>query len=510
MKKMEILQFRMVKWISVCLLMLGVLACESQTKELILLHTNDSHGSIVAVDSVGGMAERAAFIRKVREEAPGVLLVDAGDINTGQAVSNMFDAKPDIESYNYMGYDAVTMGNHEFDKPVAVLLQQMKWANFPFLTTNISYRGKTLGQGYLIKNINGIKVGLLGITTKNSENISIYANEVVFQNEVESARQGIQDLKKQKVDIIIGLVHLGFTETTPDFITSTKLAEQVEGFDILVDGHSHSYIEEPVKVKNTWIVTANQSGRYVGEGKVKVKRGKMTDFKWKPVMIKGYQPDSTLFFQLRPFIDSANQDLQTVIGKAMQMYALYKEGRNIARYEESALGDLVADALVWKARENLGMHVDFGLTNSGGIRESLPAGEITKGDVLAVLPFANTLEIVEIKGSDVKRLFGFIATVVPGNGAFAQVSKDVKVVYDREARQVKSVLIHGKPVEDSTVYYMATGDYVASGKDGYDAGLSKQLKKESTSRLMSEVVMEYICMKGKITPQTDGRIQIIR
>ena len=104
--------------------------------QIILLNTNDSHGSILPVDSVGGMAERATFIRMVREKNPYVLLVDAGDINTGQAISNRADAKPDILAYNYMGYDAVTVGNHEFDKPLNVLLKQMQWAEFPFVTSN--------------------------------------------------------------------------------------------------------------------------------------------------------------------------------------------------------------------------------------------------------------------------------------------------------------------------------------------------------------------------------------
>ena len=126
--------------------------------QIILLNTNDSHGSILPVDSVGGMAERATFIRMVREKNPYVLLVDAGDINTGQAISNRADAKPDILAYNYMGYDAVTVGNHEFDKPLNVLLKQMQWAEFPFVTSNIQRNGTPLGVEYLIKEIGGVKI----------------------------------------------------------------------------------------------------------------------------------------------------------------------------------------------------------------------------------------------------------------------------------------------------------------------------------------------------------------
>lgn len=187
---------------------------------------------------------------------------------------------------------------------------------------------------------------------------------------------------------------------------------------------------------------------------------------------------------------------------------LFEGERNIARYEESALGNLVADALKWKA-EQLHLHVNFGLTNSGGIRAGLSAGTITKGEVMSVLPFSNVLEIVEMKGEQVCRLFDFIATVPPGNGAFAQVSKEVRVEYDREAGRVKGLSIEGKPVEKSRIYRMATCDYVAAGKDGYSAGL-KENNRENTSRLLSDVVMEYIAYRETITPGTDGRIRIVK
>ena len=196
--------------------------------QIILLNTNDSHGSILPVDSVGGMAERATFIRMVREKNPYVLLVDAGDINTGQAISNRADAKPDILAYNYMGYDAVTVGNHEFDKPLNVLLKQMQWAEFPFVTSNIQRNGTPLGVEYLIKEIGGVKIGIFGLTTKNTENVSIHAGEVTFENEVMAARKVVKLLKKQQVNLIIGLVHLGFTESAPGFITSYRLAQEVE------------------------------------------------------------------------------------------------------------------------------------------------------------------------------------------------------------------------------------------------------------------------------------------
>ncbi len=497
-----------------CLLLLAVLmfflpGCRNGGKsgEFILLHTNDSHGSILPTDGVGGMAERATFIRSVRGKNPYVLLVDAGDFNTGQAVSNLFDARPDLEAYNYMGYDAITLGNHEFDKPLSVLQQQMKWAEFPFVVSNVFSEGTALGEPYLIREIGNVKVGIFGLTTRNTKNISVYAQRVDFKNEVETARQMVEKLKGEQVDLIIGLVHLGFSESTSDFVTSTLLAEQVEGIDILVDGHSHSYIERPVKVNKTWIVTANQSGNYVGEGKVTVQNGRLKNLDWRPVKIEGFLPDTLLLGRLQGYVEAAQEDLRTVIGHAAEEFILFQEGENLARYKETALGDLVADALKWKADE-LQLKVDFGLTNSGGIRAALPAGELTKGDVLGVLPFNNVLEVIALKGKDVRKLFGFIAAVPEGNGAFAQVSKEVKVVYNRKTKHLQSLSIHGQPIEDERVYYMATCDYVAAGKDGYDAGLGEVLARENTSLLLSQVLIDYLGFRKDIVPVTDGRIQI--
>lgn len=481
--------------------------CVEKEHELILLHTNDSHGSILPVDSLGGMAERATFIRQVRDKYPGVLLVDAGDFNTGQAVSNMFDAFPDVEAYNYMEYDAVTLGNHEFDQPVTLLLQQMQRATFPFVVSNVEYSGKTFGTRYLVKEVNGVKVGLFGLTTKNTENISIYVREVVFHEEIKAAREMVEILKKQKAEVIIGLVHLGFVGNTPEFVTSLELAAQVPGIDILVDGHTHTYIEQPVKINDTWIVIANQSGRFVGEGHLKVARGRLTDFSWKPVKIKGFQPDSILLRRLEPYVAAADKDLQTVIGRADGRFALFEQGENRARYGETALGNLVADALKWKAGLLL-LNVDFALINSGGIRTDLPAGDITKGAVLSVLPFNNELEIVAMKGREVRRLFDFVAAVFPGDGAFAVVSREVQVEYDREAKKVLSLFINGQPVEEERIYYVATCDYVAAGKDGYAVVFDSTTSREKTSCLLSAVVMEYIQMQGIISPQTDGRIQV--
>lgn len=508
LKKLKSLRYRhllLSLWVAVGLFLVS---CTPEERTVVLLHTNDSHGSILPVNGVGGMAERAAVIDSLRQlYGDKVLLLDAGDINTGQAISTMFCARPDMVSYNFMKYDAVTIGNHEFDKPIDTLLQQMRMANFPFVASNIAYKGKLLGEEILVKEVNGVRVGLFGILTKETEQISVNIQGVTFYDEVESARKAVKKLQQQEVDLIVGITHLGFTESTPDFITSQKLAAAVDGIDIIVDGHSHSYIEKPLMINNTWIVTANQSGRFIGEGKVRMRGGDLVGFDWKPLPVKNVRPNAELKALLQPYVDAANRDLQTVIGEATRKFVLFDNRENLGRYGEVALGDLVADALKWKT-EQLKLKVDFALTNSGGIREELPEGKITKEDVLAVLPFGNELEVIAMKGEDVIKLFDFLATVELGRGTFPQVSKEVRVEFDNANRKLKSLTIGGAPVDNDRIYYMATCDYIAAGKDGYSAGLNNIQSQQKTSVLLADVFMEYIHFLGKVTPQTDGRIKL--
>ncbi len=492
-------------WIFVALLMV---ACGREERTVVLLHTNDSHGSILPVNGFGGMAERATVIDSLRKlYQDKILLLDAGDFNTGQAVSNMFCARPDILAYNYMGYDAVTLGNHEFDQPIDTLLQQMNWANFPFVISNVSYKGEPLGTETLVKKVNGVRIGLFGILTKATAQISVNVQNVAFTDEVEAARKAVKKLQQQNVDLIIGMVHLGFTESTSEYITSQKLAAAVEGIDILVDGHSHSYIEKPLKINGTWIVTANQSGRFIGEGKVKVCKGGIVSFDWKPLPVNNISPHNFLKTVLQPYVDAANKDLQTVIGEADDTFVLFRNKENLGRYREVALGNLLTDALKWKT-EQLHLNVDFALTNSGGIREELAQGKITKGDILSILPFGNELEVVAMKGEDVVKLFDFLATVELGSGTFPQVSEEVRVVFNQDDKTLKSLTIGGDPVDRERIYYMATCDYVAAGKDGYSAGLSNVMDRQKTSVLIAEALMEYIQHLEKVSPKIEGRIKL--
>ncbi|MDR1862969.1 MAG: 5'-nucleotidase C-terminal domain-containing protein [Treponema sp.] len=479
-----------------------------KTYELTLLHTNDHHGAILPNGGRGGLAEVAAYIKAVKAVNSQVLLLDAGDFNTGSALSNMFAAEPDILGYNMMGYDVATFGNHEFDGTQAKLDKQIGQAKFPFVSSNIKTAdGRFLGGNqYLIKKYDGFTVGIFGITTLRTKIIASPDKSLTFINEIDAARDAVNILRnREKVDIVIGITHIGDIKEAPDHVISPELAAAVPGIDIIVDGHSHSYMAKPVKVGNTYIVSANEWGKYVGHGRLSVQNGKLVSFDWAPVEIA---PEPEVVKMLAPFIEEANKSLREVVGQAAETFVF---GNRLTRYQETALGNMITDANVWYFKTVYNQSVDFAFHNGGNIRAELPQGDITQEKILTILPFENYLYIITLKGSEILELFDFIATIPQGAGGFPQFSKEVRYTIDKTQGNgvIKDLTIGGAPVDPNRTYRFCTNDYILGGGDGYVV-MKKAQDPFNTSLLLSYVVGEYIkAQGGVITPALDGRLQVI-
>ncbi|MCL2834056.1 MAG: 5'-nucleotidase C-terminal domain-containing protein [Treponema sp.] len=479
---------------------------EVDTQALIILHTNDHHGEILpTADGQGGLAERAAYIKGIRDLGVNVLLLDAGDINTGTALSNMFDAEPDIKAYNMMGYDAVAFGNHEFDGSAAKGLTQLAEAQFPMVSSNIKTAdGNFLGgHQYLIKKYDGFTVGIFGITTLRTLEIASPDKSLTFINEITAARDVVNILRNQeKVDIVIGLTHMGTVQESPDHITSQMLAAAVPGIDILIDGHSHTYMDKPVFVGNTGIVSANEWGKYVGQGALLIRDKKIVDFSWAPVAIRA---DTDVAAMLAPYIEKANASLKEVIGNATDTFTF---GNRLTRYQETSLGNAICDANVAYFQMVYNQKLDFAFHNGGNIRAELPKGPITRENVLTILPFENYLYIVSLKGSDLQELFNFIATIPQGAGGFPQFSSEVRYTLDVPNKKITNLTIGGAPIDPNRTYRFCTNDYILGGGDGYTV-MSKATDQFNTSLLLSYVVMEAVQYLQNVTPYTDGRMVVI-
>jgi 5'-nucleotidase/UDP-sugar diphosphatase len=488
--------------------------------ELVLLHTNDHHGAVLPNSGRGGLAERATFVKGVKAANPQVLVIDAGDINTGSALSNMFAAEPDFKAYEIIGYDVGIFGNHEFDGSHEKLLKQIAEASFPFICSNITTAdGKYLGGNqYLIKDYEGFRVGLFGITTLRSLVIASPDKSLTFINEIVAAQEVVKILKEQeKADIIIAITHIGDYQEDPTSITSPILASVVPGIDIIIDGHTHTnfidkYYGKPFKVDNTYIVSAWEWGKHVGQGKLSVVDGKLRSFDWAPVEInndkeKPFAADASITALLAPYIAKADASLKEVVGQASEEFVF---GNRLTRYQETAIGNMIDDANVWYFKTVYNQHIDFAFHNGGNMRTGLAKGPITQEQILTILPFENYLYIVSLKGSEVLELFNFIGTIAQGAGGFPQFSKEVRYTIDKTVGQgeVKNLTIGGAPVDPNKIYRFCTNDYILGGGDGYVV-MNKAQDPFNTSLLLSYVVCEYIKDQKNVSPSLDGRLTVI-
>lgn len=508
--------------LSLALALLAFSGCASSTKsaqmtrdgevhELVVLHTNDHHGTVLAKDGKAGLAQRATFIKEQRAQNENVLLLDSGDINTGSAVSNMFNAEPDILAYNMMKYDASTFGNHEFDGSLAKLTKQMKISEFPWVNSNIRKGNKYLGIPYITKEFDDYRVGIFGLTTLRSLVIASPDASLTFADEVATAKEMVKVLKeKENCDIIILISHCGDILEAPDQNTSYVIAESVDGIDMIIDGHSHSYFETAKKVNSTYIVSANEWGKYVGKGVLSVQNGKLVNFAWKPEAITSdkYAENAEVKALIDPYVAKANESLKEVVMHTSDEFVF---GKKLTRYQEMPLGDFVCDAMVSYV-ESTGVKVDGAIENGGGIRAHLPAGDVTREDIVTVLPFENYLYVLTLRGSDLKELFSFIGSVKQGAGAFAQVSRGIRytITYDEEGNgSISDLTINGKKIDDNATYRIATNDYMAGGGDGYVA-FKNAIDSYNSSMLLSDVVISYAqTLKGPAVPASDGRITVI-
>jgi 5'-nucleotidase / UDP-sugar diphosphatase len=507
-------------------------AGEPRNATIVVLHTNDHHGHPLKFfefpgDGQGGLPARATFVRQVRAENENVLVLDAGDINTGRPESMFFDAEADIKGYSSIGYDAVTLGNHEFDKPRAVLRKQMADAAFPFLSANIKYEsGAYFATPWIIKRFGAVSVGIFGLTTSEMTAIAGDVDTLkglVIEDEVVAARKMVDVLRgREKVDVVIALVHMGSYATRAE--GSRRLAAQVPGIDLIIDGHTHA---EDIMASGHWdmkapfvengvpIVAAPQWGLQVGKAVLRVEDGRVEDVSWelvpinrkklvdgKPVFVTSEIPeDPELLAALEPYGKKVDAVLSERIGEAGGAFP-----SEDVRKAETALGNLVADAMLWKTKS---MGADFAIVNSGGIRSAIPQGELRKKHIYASVPYDNSVFLLSLKGSDVVELFRFIGTVKQGKGAFPQVSDGVSFTFDPAAGTVSGVLVGGRPIDPEKTYRIATNSFLAGGGEGY-AVMKKSILRYDTSIFQRDVVIEYIqSLDGPVQPALHERIRVV-
>ncbi|GLS91734.1 bifunctional metallophosphatase/5'-nucleotidase [Psychromonas marina] len=492
-----------------------------------ILHTNDNHGNFWQ-NKYGerGMAARATLINNIRAEVKAeggsLLLLSGGDINTGVPESDLQDAEPDFIGMNMIGYDAMAVGNHEFDNPLDVLAKQADWAEFPFLAANIYKDGKRLFDAYKIFNKDGIKIAVIGLTTEDTAKIGNpeFIEDVTFTDPKAEAKRVIAELKAEhNPDVIIAATHMGHYlngdngSNAPGDVQLARYLDEGD-LDMIIGGHS----QEPVCMEgaNQYadfkpgdackpdvqngidIVQAHEWGKYVGRADYSFKNGEFTlqDYALIPVNLKKkvknaegkkvrvfiqdeIAQDPAVLSTLKPFQDKGHEALNIVIGKSN---GLLQGERNVVRNNQTNLGRLIATAHMQRAKS------DFSIMNSGGVRASLEAGDITYKSVLTVQPFANTITFVDMSGTEVINYLNEVATKSKDSGAFAQFAGISLTVAEQ---QVIDVMIAGKALDLNATYRFTIPSFNAAGGDGYPK-ITGHPAYVNTGYVDAEVLKEYI------------------
>lgn len=551
------------------------------TYKLRIVHTNDHHARIEPVNvtlratptpaitrDLGGVTRRKTLIDQKKTQA-GVngeefLLIDAGDVFQGTLYFTLFKGQVDLTFYNAMGYEAMAIGNHEFDSGQQTLVDFIKGANFPILSANVKAEPSSIlgalaaevadpaadkwGKRVIITK-GAKKIGLFGLTPPDTGILSSPGAGVIFEtNLAKIAQDQIDALKSEGADIVIGLTHIGYEE-------DKKLVPQLKNVNVIVGGHSHTPLRQdsdttpagiapegkyptvvndsmgqPVPIFTDWewgkwlgdftleLDDTNKLAAVVGPGEPKpVWAGGLGSPARALLPNEGVEVAQNADFVtlLKPYQDQVNALKARKIGNTQ---VRLNGDRTDARTRETNLGNLIADALLDRIKV---LNPQIAIINGGGIRTSIPAGDVTIGQVLEVLPFGNTIALVTLTGAQViKALENGVSLVETVQGRFPQVG-GLKFIWDIKrpaGSRVVSVMVQKitpsaqseaavvyEPINPAGTYRVATNNFMLTGGDDYTV-FTQGTDKLDTGLVMADEVAAYITSKSPVAPTLEGRI----
>ena len=469
-----------------------------------ILHTNDTHANVKdnGKDSIG-FAKFASFIEAEKAEG-NVLVLDAGDMFQGLPFANLENGHSIIEIVNQVGYDAMTIGNHEFDFGSENLFDIIGKLNYKVLAANLMKDGVPVTDTYIVKEFDGVKVGVFGMSTPETA-FKTHPDNVVgytFEDIIKTAEDTIKILEEtEKVDIILMVSHLGLDEG--DY-TSDLVAKGVEGIDVIVDGHSHTTLEQGRLVNDTLIVSTGSAFKNVGKVEITVTDGVVTS---KVPQLLDYsvftevEPNAVIVEAITKVEEGQKPLLEKVVGKAaMQLVG----ERTTVRTGESNLGQLATDAMLDLTGAQMA------ITNGGGIRASIEAGDITMNDMVTVFPFGNTIMVKEMKGIDIQAALEYGTSEYPNEkGAFphtAGITFTLNAAAEAGNR-VSDIKIEGEALDLEKMYTVATNDFMAVGGDGYNMFTAYPIKAEYNT--LMDTLLSYVEKLGTVEGIFEVRMNVI-
>ncbi len=506
--------------------------------QLNILHINDLHSRLEAINKsdstcssadaqknecFGGIARVKSAIDARRSELganANILVLDAGDQFQGSLFYTQYKSGPVAEFMNGIGFDAMAIGNHEFDDGPTELLKLIEAAKFPIISGNTKAADgsevKDKFKGYIIKEMGGQKVAVVSVLATDTNETSSPGDKITFEDEVEYLNGAVKEIQDQGVNKIVVLSHVGY-------VRDQEIAKAVDGIDVIVGGHSHTLLSStdpkaagpyPTLVKNPSgvdvpIVTAYAYSKYVGDLTVTFDdNGVVKSTSGAPKLLDAsVTPDEAFTKRVAELAAPLEEMKAKEIGSSE---GAIDGSREVCRAKECSMGNLVSDALLDRVKDQ---GITIAIQNGGGLRASIDAGPVTMGEVLTVLPFQNSIATFQIKGADLKAaLENGASQIEQGAGRFVQTA-GLKYSFDRSkpvgSRIVSVEVKEGDnfvALDPEKTYGVVTNNYTRTGGDGFKVFNDKAINAYDFGPSLEDAVAAYIGANSPYKPYTDGRV----
>jgi len=513
-------------------------AAPVSAETLTILHTNDFHSRVEPINKFnsgckpedneagkcfGGYARLINAIKAEQENSDNSILVDGGDQFQGSLFYTQYKGKVAAEMMNRLGYDAMTVGNHEFDDGPEVLRRFIRNVDFPVLMSNADISKERLLSDVLKPSIvidrGGEKIGLIGLTPEDTHDLASPGKAITFGDPIAAVKREVEKFEERGVKRIIVLSHSGYQ-------IDKIVASDVDGVDVIVGGHSNTFLSNiheeadgpyPTWIRNpgggkTAIVQAYAYGKYLGRLDVVFNdEGVVTSALGEPIIVDGLITEDR---GLKARIAELAKPLERIRQKqvAVTSAPIGGDGAN-CRAQECEMGNLVTEALLDRFKAE---GVSVAIYNGGGLRASIDAGEVTMGDVLSVLPFQNVVSTFDLLGSDlVSALETGVSQIENGKGRFPQVAGlrySIDLSVEPFAGRISDVqVLNGdtfEPIDLAESYGVVSNDFLRGGGDGYSVFEKKAENAYDFGPGVEDVVADYLSANSPYTPAVDGRITV--
>lgn len=470
------------------LLMAASLSLTVQAEKLVILHTNDTHSQIMPTDAdLGGVARRKTLVDSVRAAEKNVMLIDLGDAVQGTSYFTLYKGEVENRVMDLLGYDIAILGNHEFDNGAEELAKRLETATPTFISSNYSFDGPMADtfRRWTMRDFGKRRIAFIGLNLRPHGMIADgNYNGVVYEDAIEVANRLASRLRAEMgADMVVALTHVGY-----DGLPAPKdvdIAAKTRGIDLILGGHSHTYINEAdsamAHVRNldgetVVIAQAGKQGTAVGEVTID-----LDDLSLSTRLI----PVTNRLDKPQPAVEQMLQPYNYGVDSLMSVKLAYSDVE--LERESNELRNFLTDFVLERGRQIApNGKVDLAINNKGSIRRSLAKGDVTLGMVMDAQPFRNTIEVLEIKGSDLIDALNVMAT----RGGDL-VSHNVDITMDKATMKCKSIKIDGKNINPSKTYRVATIDYLANGGD-YMEPLTKGKKITASPNIVQTDLIDYL------------------